>query len=369
MGIHEASLYEAVQKATGENNAEIFNWQATPIVSGTSRASVYRVAIDRTINGQQHSLSLVYKRCDNVEKSGAVLAVDDLSWQREALVYEQGFFTGETGGLRAPTCYAIARITDSEYGLWMEDVGTAWSENWSLERYRLAAYHLGYFNARFIVADNVPQAAWLAQNNWQRDMELAASALASLAENRNDPQVAAMYPEPIASALLALWQQRRQIVARARDLSPISVCHGDASGRNLYDVGDEETVAIDWHYVGLAPLGEDAARCLGSSVHWFYRGRMDEARDLFENIGDGYIEGLRAAGFSGDERAVRYAYRAVVCALYGTHYVHSSRRLKDPQGLEKWAQSNYGCTEEEALDHRRQMAAFFVELAREGELL
>ena len=94
-----------------------------------------------------------------------------------------------------------------------------------------------------------------------------------------------------------------------------------------------------------------------------------EARDLFEHIGDGYIEGLRAAGFKGDVQAVRYTYRAVVCTLYGPQYVHNAEQMKDTEAVERWAQSNYGCTGEEALDHRRLMAAFSVELASEGDLL
>lgn len=271
--------------------------------------------------------------------------------------------------MRAPVCYALTRIEEGAYGLWMEDVGTAWSENWSLERYRLAAYHLGYFNGRFVVSDTVPNEAWLGQSGWQDHVEASALALELLARHRGEAHVTAIYPPPIAAQLLALWQRRKAIIRRARNLSPLSMCHGDTSGRNLYDIDSKETVAIDWYYAGLAPLGEDVARCLGSSIHWFFRGRMDEAKDLFKEMGDGYVEGLHAAGFSGDAQAVRYAYRAVICTLYALQYVHNAQQMKDTAAIEQWAQSNYGCTGAEAMEHRRQMAAFFVELAREGGLL
>jgi hypothetical protein len=73
--------------------------------------------------------------------------------------------------------------------------------------------------------------------------------------------------------------------------------------------GREQTVAIDWDSVGLSALGEDAGHLFALALV-LSSGAPDAVARLHDAIWGGYLAGLRAAGWRGDERAVRYAFAA-----------------------------------------------------------
>jgi hypothetical protein len=100
----------------------------------------------------------------------------------------------------------------------------------------------------------------------------------------------------------------------ALDRTPRTVCHFDLHPANLFAVGDE-TVLIDWAFVGIGALAEDAAVLVADSVLDFH-----VAPELFDDLYDivrrGYLDGLRRAGWSGPEELVELAMSATLGARY-----------------------------------------------------
>ena len=107
---------------------------------------------------------------------------------------------------------------------------------------------------------------------------------------------------------------------------------------------------------------------MGSNLHWFFLGRMELAHQLSDAIFQGYLAGLRQAGWHGDSRIIRYVYCAVAGTIFGLAYTTAVRRIlsEDP---DRWARNNYDCSAAEALKHRALMALFFLDLADEARLL
>lgn len=359
-----ATLEKVARTMTADPTATVSSCRAQPVTSGTSRASVHRIHLTAQTAGGPRALSLFHKTCENVTKDGTVLDADDPQWKREALLYQSGLLGHSPTGLRGPACYAVERPKPTLYALWLEDAGDDWSEKWPTARYRLAARHLGRFSGGYLVAGRVPDDAYLARGQWESYLEYCASCIDLLRRHRHEPAVAAVYSAATADRLEALWENRHRILTQAHAAVPLSLGHGDTSGRNLYAPPDgaDSTIAIDWYYAGLCPLGEDPARLLGSSLHWFFRGRMDQAPALAADICAGYLDGLRDAGWEGDVQAVRRVFYAAAATIYGLSYVGFVGQIVRDEAA-AYGRRAYGCSGAAVTRHRREMGVFFSGLA------
>ena len=362
-GLSVESLTGVLRSAISNQSADVGKCHVTSLTSGTSRASVWRMIVDTRLGPHQSDVSLVYKTIENVTKSGTHLSAPDPRWKREALLVESGLLGQSQLGVQAPTCYQIDHISPTKLGLWFQDVGDRWSEGWSHERYALAARHLGQFNSGYLVQHAVPNDAFLCRHLWLETLEACSASIDFLKSHREHPAALQVYNRETCYKLLSLWRRRRQLVEQAYAVSPTTLCHGDTGGRNLYELPSQpnQTVAIDWHYVGLEPLGLDAARLLGSSLHWFFRGRMDEAASLSEAICEGYMDGLRDVGWQGDQASVRDVYHTAAATIYGLSYTHILQQLLGG-AVEEYGRRIYGCSGEEVIQHRRDMGVFFCGL-------
>jgi hypothetical protein len=70
-----------------------------------------------------------------------------------------------------------------------------------------------------------------------------------------------------------------------------------------------QTVAIDWSALGPGAVGEEIAALVGFSLYFLEVAAIDASR-LDALVFDGYLEGLRDAGWQGDEALVRLGYTA-----------------------------------------------------------
>ncbi|MBO0713769.1 MAG: hypothetical protein J2P59_03350, partial [Acidimicrobiales bacterium] len=237
-------------------------------------------------------------------------------WCREVLAYRSGLLASFVGGLRAPTCYLVAERSDGSVALWLEDLRAVTPATcWPLARYRRAARHLGRAQGEFVVGRPLPEAAWLSRGClWayvaQRDADMALledDAAWETALSRR------FLSRAWAGPLLAMRKDQESFL-RALERTPLTLCHLDLHPANLFGQGGE-TVLIDWSFVGLGALGEDAGDLVPDALLDFHV-RPEDADDLYRLVRQGYLEGLRDVGWAGSEATVDLAMRATIAAKY-----------------------------------------------------
>ena len=74
-------------------------------------------------------------------------------------------------------------------------------------------------------------------------------------------------------------------------------------------------MAIDWAFLGIAGIGEEA----GNFATWpvAYLARTVPAEIIDRRLFDAYLSGLREAGWLGDARLVRFGYAAHAALRWG----------------------------------------------------
>lgn len=116
----------------------------------------------------------------------------------------------------------------------------------------------------------------------------------------------------------ALWAQRSRLLGALESL-PRTLCHHDATRRNLGATridGRTRTIAIDWQGLGIGHLGEELAPMVAVSLQ-FLDAPVASARELSMAAVDGYVDGLREAGWGGDPGIVDFGFRAASCLFMG----------------------------------------------------
>ena len=237
-------------------------------------------------------------------------------WRREVLAYETGLLRSLPGRLRAPRCSRVATRPDGSIALWLEDLGDSTATDWSIERYGIAARHLGQTQGSFLTTTPLPHDDWLSRG-WlhaylgQRDGDFALLRDPSV---RSDPRVTAHVPDSMADEAIALRQDQR-LFLDVIDRMPKTLCHLDLHPANLFADGADATVAIDWSFVGIGAIGEDAGNLVPDAVLDFHV-PPEQIDDLHHAIRDGYEVGLRDRGWSGARDTVTLAMSATIAAKY-----------------------------------------------------
>lgn len=312
--VDRATLAPVVRAALGAPDAEVLDWRVEPLHGGVGAVAGWSVLRRVAGTAQCGSASVPWAVVLKVLRPGAGSAdpTASLYWQREALVYRSGVLTDLPGGLRAPRVLGAADRSDGAVWLWLEEVAETTGPAWPLERYGLAARHLGRFNGAYLVGRPLPVHPWLPAGYLRRWVELSEAARTALPLVRGDPEMGRYWPEDVLVRSLALWARREELYAALERL-PRTFCHGDANRGNLLASrapdGEEEMVAIDWAFAGLGAPGEEIAQLVVVDV---LLGRVELARlpDLEDTVYGAYVEGLRDAGWRGDERQVRLGYAA-----------------------------------------------------------
>jgi len=239
-------------------------------------------------------------------------------WRREFLAYSSGVLD-ELPGIAAPRLLGAVDEDRLAY-LWLEDVSEAAAARWPTDRYVLAARHLGRFNGAYLADRPLPDVQFLTPTylrSWTTWLPWLDS-VRSLG-TWSHPIVAEAIPAPPLERLERLHSKVAFLFDRLEAL-PQTLSHLDAWRANLIGArsvsGEDRTVAIDWSFVGMAPAGQEVAILVGGSHIWL-DAEPEELPTMSERSFAAYVEGLRDAGWQGDERVVRFAY-AASAALYMT---------------------------------------------------
>ena len=205
-------------------------------------------------------------------------------WRREVCAYESGLLDRLPGGVRAPRCRGRFERADGSVALWLEVLP---EPIWTIDGYGRAARAMGRMQGAFAAAP--PAERWLSRRWLRAYLDLRV-------ELRGPPST------------------EREHTLRTLEAGPQTFCHLDFYPANLFGDGDE-TILVDWAYCGIGALGEDPGN-FGPDALLDGFVAPEQADELERAVWDGYRAGLAEAGWSGDERAVRFAFCATPWLKY-----------------------------------------------------
>lgn len=316
-GVDGTKLTPLVQRALGRGDVEVGEWCCRPIYGGVEMvSSLYRFSGGALAAGAVIPWTLILKIVqappgESSDPQGVK------HWKREALAYQSGLLSDLPGGLTAPRCYAAAE-RDGAYWVWMEEVRDEIGEKWPLEHYGTVARCLGQFNGAYLMGQPLPTHPWLTRKWLRQYVEQAAPAVALLLSSMDHPLIRRALPGFSAEFIQRAWNERYAILEAIERL-PQTFCHLDAFRRNLFSrrtvEGGDQAVAVDWSYMGIASVGEELAPLVGASIG-FYAVMPADALRLEQIALEGYLAGLRDAGWQGNPDRVRFCYAATMYWRY-----------------------------------------------------
>ena len=309
--IDQATLTPLVRSALGSKAVEVLNWEFEQLHGGIAAGTaVYRFSGRGRDQQQTIPWSLILK----ILRSG-VGSADASAWdyyRREVDAYQSGWAADLPGGLVAPRCLGVLDHPDGTCWMWLEEVVEEIGSQWPLEHYGIVARHLGQFNGAYLVNRQLPDWPWLSSNWLWHFVEQSAPAMESLRDAQTSPWGRRWLPEKDSDQFFHLWEERARYFD-ALDRLPQTICHLDVFRRNLFARktadGDDQTVAIDWAFVGRGPIGADLNPLVWMSIALAGVG-LDKLEELEEIVFEGYLEGLHEAGWQGDPQQVRLGYTA-----------------------------------------------------------
>ena len=342
------------------------------VLSGRALARVHGSAELET--GESARWSAVVKVIAPPSNGEASGGVPD-SGYREVLAYRSGLLGALSGPLRAPRLYCIDEAEDGRIWLWLEDLDDAYDRRWSLQQFSAAAHDLGVFNGRHFVPGPPPAAAWL--NQWLRTMwaeqqaeiQRSPSYRADLERTLDQPQVRHHFGAQTVANITRLLDDQ-PMFKRWLSRLPETLCHHDAALANLFAVrgrdGMLETVAVDWEKIGPGPIGaEIATLAFGTLRRCEFEGAR--AAELDAAVFEGYVSGLRDAGWQGPVEQVRLGYTAAIALRWTVQagilnmLAHGAEAVRTSQ--------NVIVPPEAVLDQHVHLARFLLDRADEARRL
>jgi hypothetical protein len=205
--------------------------------------------------------------------------------------------------------------------LWLEDLVDAYEGSWPISRYMDTARNLGRFHGAYLAADALPAYPWLRygwMRAWLDEVDRQGGMERVLSAARQEPLIRRALPSSMMDELERLWREREAFLD-VLDRLPRTLCHRDLVPANLFACvtpsGQERLVAVDWAFVGIGPVGEDLAPLVLVPAPCA-AGQLGP-EELDELVFRVYVQGLRDAGWRGDERKARLGYTASAALRYG----------------------------------------------------
>jgi Phosphotransferase enzyme family len=326
--INDETVLRVARLVIGDPRAELRGWSGRAIGGGVTgevgaAGGVQRISGVALSNDREVAWSVILKILHQsriqLDADTEVQTSDPRGWaywHREADVYRSGLL-GDLDGLVAPRCFSVDEI-NGEVAMWFEDLPDQGPPTWALEQYGLAARNLGRFNGSYLTRRPLPSHPLLSSGRVTEWTDLAGSGIRAMRSGRPDGLASAWLSERSVTRIERLWSARSTLIGTLEAL-PVTLCHHDAGRRNLavrLVDGVESTVAIDWQIAGIGHLGEEPAALFAVSLQMLDVSSVD-IRAFEEIVLDGYIEGLRDAGWDGDPAAVRLGFAIAASLMIG----------------------------------------------------
>lgn len=248
-------------------------------------------------------------------------------WAREPMAYRSGLTAAayEGSGIAGPRLLGCFDRPDG-VALWLEDVAGVSGEHWDVEAVTDFARRLGRGQGRYLADRPLPDDGWLSRR-WLRqyvDSKPVDGSVLSDGESWQQPALAVAFAE-LRPGLTRLWDERAALLDAVEAL-PQTLCHSDVWPMNLVSRNGER-VLLDWAFVGLGAVGEDAAN-LVPDCFWDGFLPLSALPVVADRVWTGYLAGLREGGWTGDEGLARLGFTAAGAAKYSWLAEYTIRRLQ-----------------------------------------
>lgn len=377
LAIDRTMLTSIVRKALCSETIEIADWHTRPLhgeLGGGSSVNLISGAGHDREEPVEWSVVLKIASAPLLRAEGLAVEsgrnVSDYNyWKREPLIYQSGLLREIAGGLTAPRCYGVVEKSEKTAWIWLEAISDTSRASWSLDRYGIAARHLGQFNGANLAEEGARSHEWLSNdwlsawlNRWIFMLEVIKAP-----RIWEHPLARRAFPIPVRDKLLALWAERSVLLDVLGRL-PQTFCHGDANRSNLFardePNGLAQTVAVDWEFAGAGAIGGEIAQLVASSLLRMKIKALDRAR-LDEIVFAGYVEGLRDAGWWGDPRIARLGYAASAALRWGIPGLFGlAYALVEEKHAE--AELKFGFPIEELMEQWGNVVYYLLDLADEA---
>jgi hypothetical protein len=367
--IDQATLTPLVQRALNSETVEVLDWDYEHLHGGAGLGTaIYRYSGEGHDQGQKVPWSLILKTLCPAEDSADVSAWN--YYKREANAYQSGWLEDLPGGLTAPRSFGVVEHPDGTCWIWLKDVRDEIGSHWPLEHYGLVARHAGQLNGAYLVERSLPSWSWLS-SDWLRGyIALSAPAIPLIRDSLDHPLVRRAYPGDASARLFRLWEERN-LFLDALDRLPQTLCHLDIFRRNLFARktadGDDQTVVIDWAFAGRGAIGAELVPLVLASVA-FNEVDLAQAQALEDVVFEGYLEGLRDAGWRGNPRQVRLGYTAASLRFRFAELNRAMDMILD-ESQHPFLEQVFGRSMEEIEDHWAQVGSLCDSLTDEAREL
>lgn len=377
-----AALTPVVRKALQSSTVVPSSWDIQRLgyrATNPVTAGIYRVTGTAIDGAATLPWSVILKVLRN--PSAAMHSPDEADrksydyWKREALAYQSGFLATLPPAVRAAGCFAVQEKEGAAW-LWLEDALDDPAEAWTLATYQATAENLGAFNAACMAIDGAWDQPW-ASRDWLRSWTyVKAPAGIPLFKQLPDPR-AWQHPllqglvEPESGVRLARIFEERETLLEALDRMPQTFCHLDAQRPNFFSRPDPDgqirTVAIDWAFAGIAPLGADVGQLFATA---FFLDAVPglSASELDAAFFAAYMRGVRAGGWDGDEQFVRFGCTATVVLRWSHIFLDMIAFIHDPARYPA-TEKRYKKPIQKVVEMRMAHLKFFLGMADEARKL
>jgi len=372
--ISPSLLTDVVRKQQRSPTFGLLDWSVTPLhhekIMDTT-GGLYRFSGQGQDGAGVRSWAVVLKIVNRPSGAMCQAPGEWCYWQREMLAFQSGLLAGLPGPIRAPACYGVTEREGSGW-IWLEQIIEATAKQWSLADFERAATQLGRFAGAFLTGNALPDQPWLssffyrsvfADGGWWAQ-HMAFDTPESIWQS---PLVERAFSADLRRRVLAIWTEKARFFA-AIDQLPQVLCHNDSHRRNLLwhtaENGAPELIMLDWAFCGPGGVGMDIGDLVAASTY-FFDSDPDQVGELERMIFDGYLAGLRHAGWAGDERLVRLGYTISVALRLGVTLPGWSAVMLDPASGVNVA-AMYGRSAGEVLAGWVTLAEFSLDRADEA---
>ncbi len=327
--IGPAEWSDLVAAATGSDRAEIVDWRGDRIYTGLGAGTrLYRVTGTAAVGSPgsvEWTMIVKFFTLDVASYQQVSQRPSDWNyWKREWWAYQAPWLRGRRGPLVAPRCLGHSLDLESGGGqpiAWvaLEDLGEP-APSWTTTQFRAVAEQVGSFNGRH-PDGSFGDEPWLARD-WLRGWtEQSSTVIDRLAADFDEPEAQRLFPAEVRDDLLRLWADRAQFF-HLLDRLPATLVHNDVFPRNVFPgAGPEDPcVAVDWAFVGSAPVGAELAAMVGAGQA-SGGSSIQDWEDLERECLAGYLRGLRSAGHPADPDEVEAGYLLSYVLRFGVGVV------------------------------------------------